>query len=254
MKKTLKRIFAVLLCALIAIGTMPFAALADEATAGIEQAISNYEQSMDGKIKTNMTAAYDAYVEANKALDAYRYGDAQVDLNAYANSLNSAVNAMAEWSYNGITSVTPSFSADSGNTSNYAAQGVANILYWSTPVVTATTVANVVVELWYPSSTVLLLDGKHTPAMPVVSVAQKNANRTRYVYQLYPCVSATNNADNEYFRLRMANNRTAWFALSSSSTDYDKNWIQAVTSSNANVKGEAGEPATNIRVTMERNF
>lgn len=53
-----------------------------------------------GKIYTNISNAYTAYVEASKAYDSYYYGgDTSIQLATYAENLNEAVNSMEEWTF-----------------------------------------------------------------------------------------------------------------------------------------------------------
>ncbi|MBR1763310.1 MAG: hypothetical protein IJ731_08115, partial [Eubacterium sp.] len=261
MKKMSKKITSVILAVLLAITSFPFVALADDATARIDDAILYYEQAMDGRIRVNMTAAYDAYVEANKARDAYKYGNVDVDLDAYADTLNAAVDNMTEWSYNGITSVTPYFGDDSGDNSAYANNGVGNILYWGSPLegdgakYTSGTIANVEIELWYPANTVLLLDGKKTPAMPVMSMAKKNTGKNRYVYQIYPCKSATDNSASPNFKMGTTADNSLWYG-SNGNANRNKNWIWTIGRTSGTdtgrVKGEPGTNSTETALNMSR--
>ena len=251
MKKTTKRIISVLLSMILALCSMPFVASADDSTAALEAAIASYEAAMDGKIKTNMTAAYDAYVAANKALDAYKFGNADITLSSYTSALNSAINNMHAWSYSGISGVTPWYANDSGSNSAYADNGVANVLYWADPVnVASNTFQTVKIDIWAPSRTVLLLDGVKTPAMPIMAFAQKtDVGKTRYVYNLYPCVSSSDDSNSTYFRLGTSNGETAWYGHNGTS-DRNHNWINDMTTeTNGRPKGEAGTD-TNKRLQL----
>ncbi|MBR1761755.1 MAG: hypothetical protein IJ731_00130, partial [Eubacterium sp.] len=232
----------------------PASSLADTAEGRILQAIAKYETAMNGGIKTKMTAAYDAYVAANKAYDAYKYGNLDIDLDEYATALRLKVNAMKEWSYN-PTFATPYFPDDSGDNSAYANNGVSNILYWETPVKTSNTTANVEMELWYPNNSVLLLDGKNSASMPVMAMAKKTSyNKSRYVYELYPSKSSSDNADNEYFKLEANSGNTAWYAHNGT-THRSKDWIWSMTASdNLNrVKGEAGDYSDSAKILMQNS-
>ena len=218
------------------------------------EAIELYETKMGGDIFTGMTDAYDAYVAANKIYDAWKYGDGSVtdeQLEAAANNLRKKSVAMKQWTYNGVTGVTPWYAADSGSNSAYANNGVANILYWADPEnVASNTYQTVTIDIWAPGRTVLLLDGVKTPAMPIMAFGKKtDAGKTRYVYNLYPCASSSDNENSSYFRLGVANGETAWYGHNGTS-DRGHNWIDDMTSStNGRPKGEAGTD-TNKRLAL----
>ena len=219
----------------------------------IKEAIELYETKMGGDIFTGMTEAYDAYVAANKAYDAWKYGNKDIDLDTYATALRKKSVAMKQWSYTGITSATPYYDGDSSPSSQYFDHGVGNILYWGDPEQSASNeVANVKIDIWLPANTVLLYDGLATPAMPVMAFAQKTANKSRYVYQLYPSVSNSNNANNASFRLDSTNGEVAWYGHNGN-VNRSRDWTWAIQSADGRIKGEAGDPSTSMRLTMSRS-
>ena len=213
------------------------------------EAFELYETKMGGDIFTGMTDAYDAYVEANKIYDAWKYGNNVVtdeQLEAAAKNLRKKSIAMKQWSYNGISGTTPWYAADSGDTSAYANYGVANILHWEDPVNVASNSNQAVkIDIWAPSRTVLLLDSDDVkPAMPIMAFAQLTDSKTRYVYNLYPCVSSSDNSNNTYFRLGTVNDETAWYGHNGNS-DRPHNWIDDMTSAtDGRPKGESGTDST----------
>ena len=215
----------------------------------MKEAIELYETKMGGDIFTGMTDAYDAYVTANKVYDAWKYGDGSVtdeQLVTATKNLRKKSVAMKQWSYTGVSGVTPWYAADSGSTSAYADNGVANVLYWAEPEnVASNTYEAVKIDIWAPSRTVLLLDGVKTPAMPIMAFAVKtDVGKNRYVYNLYPCVSSSDNSNSTYFRLGTANGETAWYGHNGTS-DRAHNWIDDMTSAtNGRPKGEAGTDAS----------
>jgi len=73
----------------------------------LQLAMIKYENKMDGTVYTNMSAAYNAYVAANKGFDSYIYGgDTSVDIATLASNLNTATDNMSKWSaYTGTVSV-----------------------------------------------------------------------------------------------------------------------------------------------------
>ena len=229
--------------------------LADNAEDRLLAAIEKYEIAMDGSVKTNMTAAYDSYVAANKAYDAYKYGNLDIDLDTYATDLRKKVNAMQPWNYAGIAGVSPWFRYDynGGSPATYAANGVSNILYWSDPVSYEINQSNVKSQLYYPENTVLLLDGVSTPAMPVLVIVQKNTGNDRFVYQMYP-TAGDNNADpNAYFALGTKSGVTDWICVSDSRHYSEYGWLQTAQNGGGWVMGTSGDASTDKRLKLNRS-
>lgn len=100
----------------------------------LETAMSNYETKMKtGGIMTNMKAAYDAYVNAQKAIDAIKYGySTSINVASVAANLTNATNAMTEWT-------APTFTAPAYHMNNVATGAYKNVVYgpsgdtWWTP-------------------------------------------------------------------------------------------------------------------------
>lgn len=100
----------------------------------LETAMSNYEIKMKtGGIMTNMKAAYDAYVNAQKAIDAIKYGySTSINVASVAANLTNATNAMTEWT-------APTFTAPAYHMNNVATGAYKNVVYgpsgdtWWTP-------------------------------------------------------------------------------------------------------------------------
>ena len=96
--------------------------------------MSNYETKMKtGGIMTNMKAAYDAYVNAQKAIDAIKYGySTSINVASVAANLTNATNAMTEWT-------APTFTAPAYHMNNVATGAYKNVVYgpsgdtWWTP-------------------------------------------------------------------------------------------------------------------------
>ena len=72
-----------------------------DAYALLTEKMREFENKLQtGKIYTNISNAYAAYVEASKAYDSYYYGgDTSIQLASYAENLNNAVNSMEEWTF-----------------------------------------------------------------------------------------------------------------------------------------------------------
>lgn len=260
MKKS-KRLLALILSVLMVLTSLPvvaftaFAADVDD----VNTAMRNYEAKMDGTIYKNMGAAYEAYVNCQKALDAYNYGGSAYSgaLAGKADALNNAVTAMTAetWSYSGITSVTPSFYEDSsGNEAKYAEKGIANLL--ASPQTTDTgsnkKVINendVELEVWYANNTVMLLDGKATPAMPVLGMAKKSTRSGRYIYAIYPSVSTSDSSEHANFKMK-----GKWNA-SKCADSTTHNWVWTIDKVSGTPSGNAGTFTTSSdRLTLDRTW
>lgn len=105
----------------------------------LQNAIATYEQKMDGTNAPlkNTKPAYDAYVVANRYLDAVNYGDAQVEtseLLKVKNTLTAATNNMSEWKQLKFTSDQPSFTDDDTHGNSYYYDKVCKNLLWCSDV------------------------------------------------------------------------------------------------------------------------
>lgn len=149
-----KRFLAMLLSVLMVLTSLPIAAFTafgaaaateDPAVTEVKTAMQKYEQKLEsGTVYTNMSAAYQAYVDCQKALDAYQYGTTKNDDGSYQNdftgalsgkadALNNAVNNMSEFvPYTGTAHGTFPNDADNASEAEYA-ENYKNILY-SAPV------------------------------------------------------------------------------------------------------------------------
>lgn len=101
-----KKIVSLFLAVLMVVSSVPAFALNASAAVNtstdvsvLERAMQSYEDKMkNGGIMTNMKAAYDAYVNAQKAIDAIKYGySTSINVAAVADNLTKATNAMTEW-------------------------------------------------------------------------------------------------------------------------------------------------------------
>ena len=233
--------------------------LADTPAGRLKEAISRYELKMNGTVYLDMAEAYDAYVEANKAYDAYKYGDMDIDLDEYASDLRTKTDAMERWNYSPDT-VTPYFDGDTWDNSTYADHGVANILYWGSPYESdgakwTTYNAKTVIELWYPQNTVLLMDGKSTPAMPILGMAKRDSDDTRYVYQMYPCVSDSDSSQDTNWKMGTTASDTLWYGVNGKHhRNHDWTWAVNDRGENSAVfKGEPGAISPETRLYLSRD-
>lgn len=136
-----KKIVSLFLAVLMVVSSVPAFALNASAAVNtstdvsvLQTAMTNYEKKMqNGGIMTNMKAAYDAYVDAQKAIDAIQYGySTSIDAASVANNLTNATNAMTKWT-------APTFTASAYHMKNVATGAYKNVVYgpkgdtWWTP-------------------------------------------------------------------------------------------------------------------------
>ena len=225
----------------------------------MKEAIELYETKMGGDAFTGMTEAYDAYVAANKIYDAWKYGDGTVtdeQLIEATQNLRSKSVAMKQWAYAGTSNVNPEkwYADDSVTHYDASLRGVNNVLYWQAPEnVASNENANVKIDIWAPSRTVLLLDGVKTPAMPIMAFAVMTAQKTRNVYHLYPCVSTSDATNSSTFKLGVSSTDPDWYGHSNTS-NANHDWVWGIQEGNqtAMVKGVSGEDA-NKKLNLKRN-
>ncbi len=238
--KTSKKVLSFILAVMMVVTSLPmmaFTAFADEAAA-VDPAVKAVQDAMDSfKTKlsssgsfTNVDVAYNAYVDCQKALDAYVYGGESDALNGKAAALKNAINNIVTFTGMKGTAV-PTFANSTGTMTDYgvggsqaSAKGVAynNVLY-----TTQTTSANemrsnktgeVVHRVFYPETT-LLYDGTNDTIMPVMGMASVTDKKVRYIYASYPCVSASDNTDSKDFNLQ-----GYWHGNSGENLDFTWSW------------------------------
>lgn len=263
--KISKRILSVFLAVLMMVTSIPMmafsASAADNTEASLRAAMKSFETKMaqtGTTTYTNTLAAYDAYVEAKATLDAATYGSASVNYANAATKLENAVNAMTAWTPYKGTAV-PHFYEDSygGDYDLPYADGVhaVNLLYSpevtdSTDCKTSNSNADVTLEFWQASSTVMLYDGETAPAMPILLMAQKTTNNTRYIYQIYPSLSASATASSDF---EMVDDYWRGHSGNSNRT-HNWTWSYVDTSTNyAQFMGRAGTTSTSYRLQLNRN-
>lgn len=198
----------------------------------LQKAIGIYETKMSNLsnastgMYTNMVPAYNAYVKANAALEAYQYGgnaQAEADIDTLAQNLLANTLKMTSW----VDTVTgnyqskvPSFSyTDASTMASSYSDFYNNIIYTenttssnvdytddSNPAGLAgefETKANFRVQLYFPN-TILLYDGSTTGArMPVMLMGRNNdtsgsafSSTKRYIFRCYPTTSGADAFNN----------------------------------------------------------
>lgn len=221
-----KRVLSVLLAVLMMVTSIPmmaFTALADiddAVTGAVDDAIQLYEMKMDGKVYTNMKAAYDAYIDAKEARDAYVYGDIDVDLNAVANKLVTATNAMVVFSEPVANATVASRDSDDAIDSNYAK----NLLYAEkhAEVANEGEKKNVNMQMVYSPNSIVLYDGNDI-SIPVFCfwLYDQTGLSSRKVFALYPTNNETSGdpSNNNDFHLV-----EAWHGSQNGTGDWNAAW------------------------------
>ena len=257
MKKIVIKAISILLSLILIICSAPFSAFADDSQNALENAIAAYESKMDGTIWLNMTDAYDAYVEANKALDAYRYGGASFDLSSYTDNLLSKTAAMTKWKQqyakkfiDVISTGNQAFPDDStGDTDlvRYHQYCCQNVLAWQRAdesrgsKISGGTIGSTDIELWcYPNVVLLVDDSGNAPQFPILAMAMKNAYKsTRWIWQFYPAKSLEDNSNNSDFRL--TDNWHASTTYNLGNRNYNWTWTMGLEAGNAVQEEDNGE-------------
>lgn len=163
---------------------LPYAYISPD-LAGLKEAVAIYERKMKSKkIYSNTLQAYNAYVLANRYIDAAEYGNrvfTEAEYESVAATLESATNNMKVWSARtGTYHATFDGDNDYVSDADYAKTYV-NVL-WANDVTQAESDAAVFEDeiaiyqsseicnprLYHPSA-VLMYDGVNTPAIPVLS-------------------------------------------------------------------------------------
>ncbi|MCH5321824.1 MAG: hypothetical protein J1E36_08660, partial [Eubacterium sp.] len=128
-----KRLLSILLAVMMLVTSLPFVSITAYAvTTDLKNAMEMLDTllSADGAAYANVEPAYNAYVDAQKALDAYTYGGATTNvLTTATNKLNAAISAMDH--FEGYTGTAiPTFPTSTTNDmAEYEGVGFSNVLY-----------------------------------------------------------------------------------------------------------------------------
>lgn len=183
--KISKRLLSVLLAALMVVTSVPLVAFADAQTeaedaalGAVTTAMSNFQNEILADIKNNGTiykgisTAYDAYVAAQKAVDAYYYGGETDALGTAAADLINAQGALTKWTAATFDAVAyHSGTNSSGETVNSVANGgYSNVVYSSktTNFTSSVTLKGVKSKIALPNVIVLAYDGTNDVYGPIV--------------------------------------------------------------------------------------
>lgn len=198
-----KKIMSLLLAAVMIIASVPMSAMTafagdldgldatDENLINVTEAMDAYRLAMDGTVYNGMADAYNKYVAAQETIDAYKYGNGNVEaMDAAANALNTATNAMKANKWTAKTTNVNAAADNSYSTSTLTGgDTMSNVLYafgvGGGAAYTDATTDGTKCGLQY-GSVVFLYDG-NTMAVPVsMYYARTNLTGTRRVRSLRP--------------------------------------------------------------------
>lgn len=235
MKKMSKRALSLLLSVLLVVTSMPMFAFASFAEDGeinevdvtqpITDAMNAYEARMDGTVYVNMANAYNAYVNAQKAKDAVKYGDKTVDIDAVAASLTAATNEMTPYTEPVANATHASRDADGAINADYAK----NLLYAEKQAVVADKTntgswsMKYQVQIVQSPSTIALYDGTNDILLPVFAFwfYDQTGTSNRGMFALYPTNNESGDpvTDNSNFNLV-----EAWHGSENGTADWNAAW------------------------------
>ncbi len=168
-------------------GNLQFSAdSAQGTTSELTSRVAAFESMLEsGTVYTNASAAYAAYVQANRLLDAVRYGSADVSaatLKAAADALTAGMDAMQEYTQ-------PQLGKGYFGTTE-ATDGYTNVLYSTKDYVySGETTKDEYQEIGYikfkiatPSTTVLVKQDDSIPGFPVVVESKKSENSSGSIF------------------------------------------------------------------------
>ena len=237
--KLSKRLLSALLAVMMVVTSIPmmaFTAFADD-TDAVKRAMADYETTMNGTVYTNMLPAYNAYVDAQEALDAYNYGDASASvLTAAANELTAKTNAMQPWTASKANATVTMTNDSTAVPAEYAT----NILFATAPSLTSTTNSgDVKITGALSNRAVFLYDGTEI-RMPVMVTWHNDKgiaiNSDRKFYTWYPTDNTSNSqTDNAMFQLKQQ--WTGYYSIKEKNNNTGANsiiWNNAMTGSGNN--------------------
>ncbi len=192
MKKRLsKKILAAFLAVMMVITALPMSVFAangyvdadtDAAVTEVKNAMSEFKSKLaePNAAYSNVTPAYQAYVNCQQGLDAYIYGGKDTALDGLADKLTAAMNAMTAFTGASANTdryrTTQIFPADStGYTAEAYANAYKNVLWLETGIDTSGNDGKAAAEnysamtLYYPEAT-LMYDGVTDPATAIMAV------------------------------------------------------------------------------------
>ena len=229
--KLSKKLLSLFLAVMMIVTSVPIISLSasgateDAAVTEVRTAMKELETKLaTAGTFTNVTPAYQAYVDCQEAIDAYTYGGEADALNGVADALRAAIANIGDFTGVEITEYVPTF-PNSANSDmvEYHEKGYNNILFSPTATVQfdeacVSSGGGVSSKLYHSPNTIVLYDGVNEIQIPVMVSSYRNTtgnayNKTRYLISAYP-----GNADGD--------NTDGWFMsdLWQSGNGEDANW------------------------------
>ena len=218
--KLSKKLLSLLLAAMMIVTSVPiisvsaFGATEDAAVTEVRTAMKELETKLaTAGTFTNVTPAYEAYVDCQEAIDAYTYGGEADALNGVADALRTAISNIGDFTGVEVNEYVPTFIKGDGTENradmeNWHEKGYNNILFsglataqFDEPCVTSS--GGVSSKLYHASNIVALYDGVNEIQIPVVISSYRNTtgkayNKNRYIISAYPGNAEGDNADGWY--------------------------------------------------------
>mgnify|MGYP004686800757 CR=1 FL=1 len=265
MKKRLsKKILAAFLAVMMVITALPMSVFAangyvdaenDAAVTEVKNAMSEFKSKLaePNAAYSNVTPAYQAYVNCQQGLDAYIYGGKETALNGLADKLTAAMNAMSVFTGASANTdkyrTTKVFPADStGYGSEDYAKAYKNVLWLETGIDTSGNDGKTAAEnfsamtLYYPEAT-LMYDGITDPATAIMAITSGEGDaglgRTKNRY-----VSAIVSESNDF---ALDSN---WHGTAGNNFDFNWSWI--TNGDSYNLSNDTSKAATVYQIRSGR--
>ncbi len=241
--KLSKKLLSLFLAVMMIVTSVPIISLSasgateDAAVTEVRTAMKELETKLATKgTFTNVTPAYQAYVDCQEAIDAYTYGGEADALNDVADALRAAIANIGDFTGVEVTEYVPTF-ADSPNSDMvpYHEEGYNNILFSPTATVQfdewcVTTGGGVKSKLYHSPNTIVLYDGVNEIQIPVMVSTYRSGDaswnkvgiiygsaKTRYIISAYPGNAGGDNTDGWFLS-------DLWQSGNGNTPDWDWSW------------------------------
>lgn len=240
--KLSKKLLSLFLAVMMIVTSVPIISLSasgateDAAVTEVRTAMKELETKLATKgTFTNVTPAYEAYVDCQEAIDAYIYGGEADALNGVADKLRTAISKIGDFTGVEVNEYVPTFpNSTNSDMVEYHEKGYNNILFSPTATVqfdeacvTGINTGGVKSKLYHSPNTIVLYDGVNEIQIPVMVSTYRSGSasfkydagkvkyvgKPRYIISAYPGNDKGDNTD-------------GWFLsdLWNSGNGQDANW------------------------------